>query len=389
MNICVSRLFTCVAVFCGAALLPGNAPCQTTQDAAQVALDEAVVQGRSEPTGPWAATLKSADYVIHDFHFKDGEVMKDLRIHYYTLGSPQRDPSGKVTNAVLIGHGTGGSGRQFFVSYFSGVVFGPGQLLDAQKYYIIMADGIGHGHSSKPSEGLRMKFPKYDYDDMVAAQYALVTKGLGLNHLLLVMGTSMGCMHAWVWGETYPDFMDGLVPLACQPVEIAGRNRIMRRMIEEAITSDPDWKNGNYNPKNEPHALQEAVDILLLMGSAPVLWQKNYPTRDKADAYLDEQHRKRIPLDDANDTLYQVDASRNYNPEANLDKIQAQVLFINSADDTINPPELGIAEREIQKVKNGRFVLIPISDQTRGHSTHTRPALYETYLSALLNSLGH
>jgi homoserine O-acetyltransferase/O-succinyltransferase len=355
--------------------------------AQQAPPDAAVVSGQAEPTGAWTATLKSADYTIANFKFRSGESLPSLRIHYYTLGAPHRDANGTPDNAILLLHGTGGSGRQFFTSYFAGVAFGPGQLLDAQKYFIIMPDNVGHGRSSKPSDGLRAKFPQYDYDDMVAAQYSLVTQGLGLNHLLLVMGTSMGCMHSWVWGETYPQFMDGLVPLACEPVEIGGRNRMMRKMVMDAITTDPDYKGGNY--KVQPHGLQDAIDILLLMGSVPLEWQKNYPTREQADAYLEEQRKARLATTDANDMLYAFNASRNYNPEPKLQTIQAQALFINSADDAINPPELGIAEREIQKVKNGRFVLIPISDQTRGHSTHSRPAIWGSYLEAMLNSLGH
>jgi len=335
---------------------------------------------------PWTETLKQGDYIVRDFTFKSGEVMHDLKLHYYTLGAPQKDPTGRVTNAVIIMHGTGGTGRQFLSAAFAGILFGPGQLLDAHRYFIILPDAIGHGCSSKPSNGMHMRFAHYDYDDMVALQHAVVADALGVNHLLLVMGTSMGCMHSWVWGETYPDFMDALVPLACQTVEIAGRNRIMRRMITTAINSDPAWNNGEYTAPI--HGLQEAIDVLLLMGSSPLQWQKNYPTREKADAYLDQQRKARMATTDANDMLYYFDASRNYNPDPNLEKIQAKVLFINSADDQINPPELGIAEREIARVKNGRFILLPITDQTRGHGTHTLPAIWGVYLGELLHSLG-
>jgi len=335
---------------------------------------------------PWTVTLKQGDYVVHDFRFRSGETLPEVKLHYYTLGAPEKDANGRVTNAVIIMHGTGGSGRQFLSAQFAGVLFGPSQLLDAHHYFIILPDDIGHGCSSKPSNGLHMKFPHYDYDDMVAGEHTVVTEALGVNHLMLVMGTSMGCMHSWVWGETYPDFMEALVPLACQPVEIAGRNRIIRRMITTAITSDPAWNNGEYTAPI--HGLQEAIDILLLMGSSPLQWQKNYPTREKADAYLDQQRKTRIATTDANDMLYYFEASRNYNPDPNLEKIQAKVLFINSADDQINPPELGIAEREIQRVRNGRFILLPITDQTRGHSTHTIPAIWGGYLADLLHSLG-
>jgi homoserine O-acetyltransferase len=335
---------------------------------------------------PWTETLKQGDYVVHDYHFRSGESMPEVKLHYYTLGAPQKDANGRVTNAVIIMHGTGGSGRQFLSAGFAGVLFGPGQLLDAHRYFIILPDGVGHGCSSKPSNGMHMRFPHYDYDDMVGLQHAVVADALGVNHLLLVMGTSMGCMHSWVWGETYPDFMDALVPLACQTVEIAGRNRIMRRMILDAIRNDPAWNNGEYTAPIP--GLEEAIDVLLLMGSAPLQWQKVYPTREKADAYLEQQRKVRIATTDANDMLYYFDASRNYNPDPDLEKIKAKVLFINSADDQINPPELGIPEREIKRVKDGRFILLPITDQTRGHGTHTIPAIWGVYLGELLHSLG-
>ena len=335
---------------------------------------------------PWAQTLRQGDYTVHDFHFRSGETLPEMRLHYYVLGKPEHDAAGKVNNAVLILHGTGGSGRGFLSATYAGVLFGPGQLLDAQHYFIILPDDIGHGMSSKPSDGMRARFPHYDYDDMVAAEHAVVTEGLGVNHLLIVMGTSMGCMHSWVWGETYPDFMDALVPLACQPVEIAGRNRMFRKMVIDAIKTDPAWLGGDYT--TEPHGMLEAIDILLIMTSSPLQWQKNYPTRELADHFLDQQRKTRIPATDANDMLYAFDSSRNYDPDPNLEKIQARVLFINSADDQVNPPELGIAEREIKRVKNGRFVLLPITDQTRGHGTHSLPAVWGNYLAELLHSLG-
>ena len=327
---------------------------------------------------------QEGDYVARDFHFKSGETLPELRLHYTTLGNPTRDANGRVTNAVLILHGTTGSGRQFLQPQFAGVLFGPGQLLDASRYFIILPDGIGHGKSSKPSDGLHIRFPQYDYDDMVAAQHELLEKGLGVNHLRLVMGTSMGCMHSWVWGETYPDFMDALMPLACLPVQIAGRNRIWRKMVMDAIRKDPDWKNGEYT--SQPRAaLQTALDFLLIAGSAPLQMQKSFPTRDAADKYLDEFMSSRMPGLDANDFLYAVNASRNYDPRlGGLGKITVPVMFVNSADDFINPPELGIAEREIKKVKNGRFVLLPVSEQTHGHGTHTWAAVWQEYLRELL-----
>lgn len=330
-------------------------------------------------------TLRQGDFVVRDFHFHSGETLPELRLHYRTLGQPARDAAGRVRNAVLILHGTGGSGRQFLAPYFAGVLYGSGQLLDAARYYIILPDGIGHGGSSQPSDGLRARFPQYDYDDMVAAHYRLLSEGLGVNHLRLVMGTSMGCMHSFVWGETYPDFMDALMPLACLPVQIAGRNRLWRKMVMDAIRNDPEWKGGEYAA--EPLAgLRTALDLMMIAGSAPVDMQKTYPTRDAADQYLEDVFKTRLPWLDANNLLYQVNASRNYDPSARLGTIKAPVMYVNSADDFINPPELGIAQREIQKVKNGRFVLLPISDQTRGHSTHTRAAVWEQYLEELLKS---
>lgn len=328
------------------------------------------------------------DYVSRDFHFKSGETLPELRLHYMTLGKPERDAKGEVTNAVLILHGTGGSGRQFLAPQFADVLFGPGQLLDTSRYFIILPDNIGHGKSSKPSDGMHARFPQYDYDDMVAAQHELLEKGLDVNHLRLAMGTSMGCMHSWVWGETYPDFMDALMPLACLPVQIAGRNRLWRKMVIDGIRQDPDWKNGDYT--TEPRAaLQISADFLLIAGSAPLLMQKNLPTRNAADQYLDDSMKRITANLDANDLLYAVSSSRNYDPSAQLGTIKAPVMFVNSADDFINPPELGIAEREIKHIKNGRFVLIPVSDQTHGHGTHTWAAVWQQYLKELLTTSQH
>jgi homoserine O-acetyltransferase/O-succinyltransferase len=322
------------------------------------------------------------DFVVRDFRFQSGETLPELRLHYRTLGNPVRDDAGTVRNAVLILHGTGGSGRQFLSEQFAGVLFGPGQLLDAGRYYAILPDGIGHGQSSRPSEGLHARFPHYTYDDMVRAQYRLLIEKLGVNHLRLVMGTSMGGMHTWMWGEMYPGFMDALLPLASLPVEIAGRNRMMRRMILDSIRTDPEWNQGEY--KNQPRGLRPALYILMLMSSSPLQWQRQAPARDQADAFLEKWIAARMKQTDANDLLYQVDASREYNPEPALDRIQAPLLAVNSADDQINPPELGILEREIKRVKRGRSVLLPISDQTRGHGTHTLAAVWKNYLAELL-----
>jgi len=323
------------------------------------------------------------DFVVHDFHFRSGETLPELRLHYTAFGKPARDARGRVTNAVLVLHGTGGSGRQFVRPEFSGVLFGPGQLLDVARYYVVLPDGIGHGKSSKPSDGLHARFPQYDYDDMVEAQYRLLSEGLGVDHLRLVMGTSMGCMHAWVWGETHPESVDAMMPLACLTVEIAGRNRMWRKMTMDAIRNDPEWKGGEYSAEPQA-ALRTALDIMLIAGSAPLRMQTLFPTRDAADKFLDDYMGSRAKDLDANDLLYQVNASRNYNPSPGLEKIQARVMYVNSADDFINPPELGIAEREIKRVKNGRFVLLPISPETRGHGTHTMAAVWQQYLAELL-----
>ena len=337
---------------------------------------------------PTVGPPQEGDYIIHDFHFKSGEALPELRIHYYTYGKPVKDSSGRTTNAVLILHGTGGTGRQFLSPLFANVLFGPGQLLDVTKYFVILPDNVGHGKSSKPSDGMHAHFPNYDYDDMVAAQHELLEKGLGVNHARLIMGTSMGCMHSWVWGETYPDFMDALMPLACEPVQIAGRNRVWRDMAIQGIRLDPDWRNGDYT--TEPQAaLRTWADFLIIAGSAPLVMQKNLPTRDAADQFVENSVKRTMASVDANDVLYAVSSSRNYDPSPNLEKITAHVMFINSADDFINPPELGIAEREIKRVKNGKYVLLPISEKTHGHGTHTDAAVWQDYLKELLAESQH
>jgi homoserine O-acetyltransferase len=348
---------------------------------------QAGAQAGTEANQAWP-TPQEGDFTVRDFHFQSGEAMPEVRIHYTTLGKPAKDDNGRTTNAVLILHGTGGSGHQFLRSIFAGVLFGPGQLLDATKYFIILPDNIGHGKSSKPSDGMHAHFPQYDYADMVALQHELLEKGLGVNHLRLVMGTSMGCMHSWIWGESYPDQMDALMPLACLPVQIAGRNRLWRKMVIDGIRQDPDWKNGDYTA--QPQAgLEIAADFLLIAGSSPYHMQADLPTRDAADKFLDESRKRITARLDANDLLYAVNASRNYDPSPKLGAIQAPVMFVNSADDFINPPELGIAEREIKKVKRGRFVLLPISEQTYGHGTHTRAAVWQQYLKELLDESQH
>ncbi|GAC1415758.1 MAG: alpha/beta fold hydrolase [Candidatus Velthaea sp.] len=323
-------------------------------------------------------------YVVPSFRFADGETLQNLKLHYVTLGTPQRNAAGHVTNAVLIMHGTGGSTKQFLGAGFAGVLFAPGALLDASRYFIIIPDGIGHGESSKPSDGLHAKFPHYGYRDMVAAQHAVVVDALHVDHLRLVTGTSMGGMLTWLWGETYPAMMDALLPLASLPTQISGRNRIWRDMIVDDLRGDPSYNNGEYT--QQPRGMKAAVDMLWIFGSAPLYNQSQFGTRDEADAYYETAVKPRVKNYDANDMIYQFEASRDYDPEANLGKIAAPLLAINSADDQINPPELGIMERDIKNVKNGRFVLLPVTAATRGHGTHTLPAIWGTYLDELLRA---
>jgi homoserine O-acetyltransferase/O-succinyltransferase len=323
------------------------------------------------------------DFVVQNFRFKSGEELAEVKIHYRTLGTPKRDAKGTVTNAVLVLHGTGGGGTQFLTENFASVLFGKGQLLDAGRYFIILPDNIGHGQSSKPSDGLRMRFPHYEYDDMIELQYRMLTEGLRVNHLRLVMGTSMGGMHTWLWAEQHPDFMDAAMPLASLPVEIAGRNRILRRMIADSIRNDPEWRGGEY--KAEPiQGLSGALSVLFIMSSSPLQLQKQAPTRDQADAFIEDWKATRLQSTDANDMLYYFDASRNYNPAPRLEAIRVPLTAINSADDLINPPELGVAEREIRRVRNGKFILLPTTEQTRGHGTHSYPALWQQHLAELL-----
>ncbi len=322
------------------------------------------------------------DYAIRDFKFTSGETFPQLKIHYRTLGKINKDASGKVTNAVLITHGTTGSGGQFIRPEFAGELFGKDQPLDATKFFIVMPDGIGHGKSSKPSDGLHAKFPRYGFVDMVEAQYRLLTDGLGVNHARLVMGTSMGGMHTWLWGETHPDFMDALMPLASLPTQISGRNRSWRRVIIDAIRNDPAWNGGEY--KAQPPSLRTAAEMLWLMSSNPVLRQNEAPTLAKADEVFDKFVADLLRTDDASDVLYALEAARDYDPGPNLEKIQAPLLAINFADDLINPPELRILEREIKRVPYGRAIVMPMSDKTRGHGSHTLAALWKDELAKLL-----
>jgi homoserine O-acetyltransferase len=335
----------------------------------------ATLAARPAPAG-------ESDFILRDFRFRSGETLPELRLHVLTLGRARSEADGR-SNGVLILHGTGGSGRQFLAPQFAGVLFGPGAPLDTTRYFVILPDGIGHGRSSKPSDGLRARFPHYGYLDMVEAQRRLVTEHLGLSHLRLVMGTSMGGMHTFVWGTSHPEFMDALMPLACLPVAIVGRNRLWRSMLVDAIRGDPEWQGGEYarQPRN---GMRTALDLLLIAGSAPIRMQRTLTTRDSVDRFLEEFLDARGATTDANDLLYQVEASRDYDPSPDLGRVRAPLVHVNSADDFINPPELGIAEREIRRVPRGRFVLIPASEETRGHGTHTWPALWKQHLEGLL-----
>jgi homoserine O-acetyltransferase len=311
------------------------------------------------------------NYEIDDFAFSDGSTLPTLRLHYRTLGEPKQNETGRTTNAILIMHGTTGSSANFFSPQFAGELFNPGQLFDVTKYYLIVRDGIGHGGSSKPSDGLKANFPRYGYGDMVRADYELVTKGLGVNHLRLVMGTSMGGMHSWIWAGKYPDFMDAAMPLASLPTQISGRNRMLRKMVEDAIRTDPDWKSGDYERSTNVRGFTTALYILNIMSSCPFQWQKQAPDRESADAFLDTWMSDSKTKHDCNDLLYAYEASWDYDPRPLLAKIEAPLLAINTADDQVNPPELGILEEGIKKVRKGRCVVYPNGEGLKGHGSHS------------------
>ena len=318
----------------------------------------------------YAERLKEGDVILRDFKFASGETLPELRMHYATLGTPKRDARGEVTNAVMVLHGTGGSGRQFLAPQFADELFGPGQPLDISRYYVILPDNIGHGKSSKPSDGLRMKFPAYDYDDMVEAQRRMLVDGLKVRKLRLMMGTSMGCMHGFVWAAKHPDFTKAMMPMACLPVEIAGHNRMWRKAAVEGIRSDPAWAGGNY--ATQPlQGLRTAVSLLQVVGMAPLYLQKAYPTRAASDAYIVERIARDLPTRDANDLIYQLEASRSYNPWPHLERMTVPMTWVNSADDFINPAEYGIAEDAARRLRNGRYILVRATSDTRGHGTHT------------------
>jgi len=324
------------------------------------------------------------DFTVKDFRFASGESLPQLRIHYRSFGTPRQDAHGVVRNAVLILHGTGGSGASLVREEFAGELFGPGQLLDASRYFLVLPDGIGHGKSSKPSDGLHAHFPRYGYRDMVQAEYLLLTQGLKVNHARLVMGTSMGGMHTWLWGELHPQFMDALMPLASLPTQISGRNRVWRRLVSDAIRNDPQWQGGEY--RAQPPSLRTALQMIWLLGSNPALRQQEAPTLAAADRVIDAAVSDSLRTQDANDILYAIEASQDYDPGPALEKIEAPLYAVNSADDLVNPPELKILEREIGRVHQGRAVVIPFSERTHGHGSHTYAVLWRGYLEELLKA---
>lgn len=326
---------------------------------------------------------RDAQFVIRDFHFHSGETIPALRINYTMLGTPHRNGQGEIDNAVMALHGTGGSGRQFLSPQFADELYGPGQPLDITRYWIILPDGIGHGKSSKPSDDLHMRFPRYDYDDMVEAQYRLLHDGLGIRHMRLVMGTSMGCMHSLVWGETHPNFVRALMPLACEPVEIAGLNRMWRQLAIDGIKADPAWAGGDYAVP-PASGLRTAASLLFVAGAAPLYFQAQYPRREAAEAFARERVAASIATTDANDLIYQLEASRTYTPWSRLEAITVPTTWVNSADDFINPRNLNLPARASARMKDARFRLIAESAETRGHGTHTAARFWKQDLADLL-----
>jgi homoserine O-acetyltransferase/O-succinyltransferase len=340
---------------------------------------DSATASHSTTDSKWSVTEGTIS--LTNFKFGDGNSLASLRLHYLTLGKPHRKAAGQTDNAVLLLHGTGGDAKSLLNPAFSNVLFGPGAVLDINKYFLILPDDIGHGQSSKPSDGLHARFPAYDYDDMVRSQKFMLD-AMKVDHLRLILGTSMGCMQAFVWGETYPGFADALAPFACLPVPIAGRNRMMRYMAIQAVKQDPAWMGGEY--QTEPlQSLRTVEGILLVMSSSPLQMQKQAPTRELAEQYVDRYLVRASSLD-ANDAIFYLNASRNYDPSPHLEKITVPVLWINSADDYVNPPELQIAEKMVRRMPRARFVLIPTSDATRGHGTHTQAAVWQDYLAELL-----
>lgn len=351
------------------------------------ALSVAGVAGAADstPTHPGQPSYPNqmeGDVVVRDFALTNGEHLANARFHYIALGTPQRDASGAITNGVLLLHGTTGSGRNFLNPSLGGELFGPGQPLDAAKYFIILADGIGHGGSSKPSDGLKGRFPHYGYVDAVEGQYRTVTEGLGIKHLKLVAGTSMGGMQTWIWGERHPDMMDALMPIASQPVAISGRNMLWRQLIIEAIRNDPEWKGGDYTA--QPTGYTRALPIFQIMVNNASILQQQAPSRAAATTLYDQWVADYAKTVDANDYLYWFESSYDYDPGPELEKIKAKLVAVNFADDLLNPAELGVMEAAMKRIPHGRYVLIPASDQTRGHQTLTQAKVWKGALEDVL-----
>lgn len=363
-----------------AALFMAMALASTSLAAAQPAAPP-VATSPAVPASRWPT--REGDHVIRDFRFRNGGTLPALRMHYTTLGTPRRDAAGRIVNAVMVLHGTGGTGKQFLQPQFAESLFGPGQPLDIRRHYIILPDNVGHGGSSKPSDGLRMRFPAYDYDDMVEAQRRLLVDGLGVRNLRLLMGTSMGCMHAFVWGEAHPGFARALMPLACQPVQIAGLNRMWRQLVVDGIRGDPAWAGGDYTAQ-PVQGLRTASSLLTIAGGAPLYLQRTYPTRDAAGAFAIQRVTADIATRDANDLIYQIEASRTYDPWPGLEKITAPTVWINSADDFINPRGFDVPARAVARMPDARFRMIAETADTRGHGTHTWAVNYVDDLVALL-----
>jgi homoserine O-acetyltransferase len=353
---------------------------------ASLALTAATLLAIAGAPTPVRAQGTEGDWVIRDFRFDNGQTLPELRLHYRTFGTLRKDAAGRATNAVYIMHGTTGSNENFLGRQFAGELYGAGQLLDTTRYYVILPDGIGHGKSSKPSDGLRARFPNYGYRDMIRADHIMLTEGLGVNHARLVMGTSMGGMHTWLWGEMYPDFMDALMPLASLPGPISGRNRMWRKLIIDAIRTDPEWNGGDYT--TQPRGLRFAAGMMLIMGSNPRLHYVSAPTLTRADEVLANYENRFVETHDANDVLYAFAASEDYDPSPELEKIRVPLLAVNSEDDLINPTDQGILEREIRRVKYGQAVVIPESTETVGHGSHTKAVLWKQYLAELLQKTG-
>ncbi len=349
---------------------------------AALAMQPAPVVAAPSPVAVPRWAVREGDVTLSDFKFRSGETLPRLNMHYSTLGEPHRNAAGEIDNAILVLHGTGGSGQQFLRPQFADELYGPGQPLDVSRFWIILPDNIGHGRSSKPSDGMRMQFPRYDYDDMVEAQ-RLMLKELGVNRLRLIFGTSMGCMHAFVWAETHPAFAKALMPMACQPIEIGGLNRMWRQLAINGIKADPAWQGGMYHDQPR-QGLRTAQSLLFVAGSAPLYYQAEYPTRQSASAFAEERVATAMASLDANDLIYQLESSRNYNPWPKLESIRAPMMWINSADDFINPRNLDVPQRAIQRMPTATFRMIEESPETRGHGTHTWAKFWKQDLADLL-----